>query len=116
VNFGASYLDATFARDATIVNTVTNAPQLVHQGDDLPFSPRYTFNVGVQYALTFDRLQITPRLQWAYEAAQIATPFPSFVTEVPAHGVADARVAFDWTERYHIKAFVDTFTNKLYIA
>jgi iron complex outermembrane receptor protein len=104
------------AKDATIVNTVTNQSQLVHEGDDLPFSPDFTINVGIEYAIRIASMQLTPRLQYSYLGRQLATPFPSVASIVPSHGVLDARLMFDVSERWRVEAFVTNLTDKIYIA
>ncbi|HVY80437.1 MAG TPA: TonB-dependent receptor [Steroidobacteraceae bacterium] len=116
VNLGASYLQAEFARDTTIVNTVTNLPQLVHKGDDLPFSPNFTANVGIDYTFHLGTTRLTPRLQWAHVGEQLATPFPSEASIVPSRDIFDARLSFEPDAVWRIEAFVTNFTDKVYIA
>ena len=117
LNLGAGYLKAQFARDTTIVNTVTNVPQLVHSGDVLPFSPDLTFNLGVQYAVRVGASQtLTPRVQYSYLGRQLATPFPSVASIVPGHGVLDARLTFEWGGRWSVEGFVTNATDRFYIA
>jgi iron complex outermembrane receptor protein len=113
---GIGYLDAQFARDAMIVNTVTNLPQLVHKGDDLAFSPKLTANAGIEYVLRFGAARLTPRLQWSHVDEQLATPFPSGVSIVPSRDIFDARLMFEPNENWRLEAFVSNFTDKTYIA
>ncbi len=51
VDAGLGWLQGEFAEDTTIVNTTTNRPQLVSEGDTLPYSPDLTINVGIDYTL-----------------------------------------------------------------
>jgi iron complex outermembrane recepter protein len=115
-NLGFSYLDATFVGDATLQNLVTNQAQVVRDGDRLPFSPKFTVNAGLQYAFKLGTTQLTPRVQWSYQAEQLATPFASSVTIVPSHGVAGAQLAFEQNDKWRVEGFVENFTNKVYVA
>ncbi|MDE2596676.1 MAG: TonB-dependent receptor [Sphingomonadales bacterium] len=123
-NYGVGYLDATFSNSACISDT--NSPgtdtgcatnlRFVPQGRDLPFSPRWTSNAGVQYAIPFGGVTVTPRVQWSHISQQWATPFPSVNTMVPGHDLFDARVTFDIGERYSLEGYVNNLGNKTYIA
>jgi iron complex outermembrane receptor protein len=123
-NVGIGYLDASFNNSACISDT--NAPgtdagcptnlRFVPKGRDLPFSPEWTVNAGLQYTMTFDGVDVTPRVQWSHLSRQFATPFPSVNTTVPGRDIFDARVTFDVGEAYKIEAFVNNFTDKTYIA
>ena len=124
VNGGLGFLDAKFANSACISDT--NAPgtdvgcptnlRFVPKGRVLPFSPKWTINAGAQYTIPVGDLEVTPRIQWSHLARQNATPFPSVNTLVPGRDLFDARVTFDWTDRYKLEAFVNNLTNKTYIA
>jgi iron complex outermembrane receptor protein len=124
VNFGAGYLDAQFDNSACISDT--NAPgtdpgcptnlRSVPKGRTLPFSPKWTTNAGVQYTIPLGDLEITPRVQWSHLSKQYATPFPSFNTLVPGRDLFDARLTFDFGERYTLEAYVNNLTDKTYIA
>jgi iron complex outermembrane receptor protein len=123
-NFGAGYLDAQFDNSACISDT--NAPgtdpgcptnlRFVPKGRDLPFSPKWTMNAGVQYTLALGSVDVTPRVQWSHLSSQYATPFPSFNTLVPGRDLFDARVTFDFGERYSLEAYVNNIGDKTYIA
>ncbi|MEJ5975320.1 TonB-dependent receptor [Novosphingobium sp. PS1R-30] len=124
INGGLGYLDAKFANSACISDT--NAPgtdtgcptnlRFVPKDRVLPFSPKWTVNAGVQYTIPVGELEVTPRFQWSHLSAQNATPFPSVNTLVPGRDLFDARVTFDWTDKYKLEAFVNNLTNKTYIA
>ena len=116
MNAGVGWLDATFAEDALIVNTSTNAQQLVPAGSDLVFSPEWTLSVGVDYAFPVGQGTLTPRLQWSYLADQLATPFPSTATIVPSRQLWDARVTWDSGNRWVVEAFATNFADNTYIA
>ena len=125
-NAGAGYLHARF--DGTSCITDTNSPgttvgcptnlRFVPDGQYLPFSPEWTLNAGAQYEIPFgsNDMSLTPRVQWAYAAQQIATPFPSANTIVPGHNVYDARLTLQLSRRYKLEAFVLNFTDERYIA
>ena len=123
-NFGVGYLDAKFSNSACISDT--NAPgtdtgcatnlRLVPEGRVLPFSPEWTINAGVQYTIPAGSFDVTPRIQWSHLGEQWATPFPSVSTLVPARDLFDARLTFDFGEKYQLEAYVNNLTNKTYIA
>jgi iron complex outermembrane receptor protein len=115
-NLGLAWLDATFSQDTTLQNSVANANQVVPKGRDLPFSPGITANAGLQYRFTAGGGTITPRVQYSYAAEQYATPFPSSVTLVPSHGIADFRLTWEPTELWRVEASVSNLTDKVYIA
>jgi iron complex outermembrane receptor protein len=115
VNAGLGYLDAEFARAASIVNTVTNAQQTVPKGAELPFSPEFTVNAGVDYGFAVGDGRLTPRVQWSYVGRQIATPFPSAVTIVPSRNLIDLRLTYE-RDNWQVEAFANNATDKTYIA
>ena len=115
-NAGLGYLDAQFAEAATIVNTVTNALQVVPKGADLVFSPDITLNAGIDYAFTLGNGTLTPRLQWSHVGSQVATPFPTVATIVPSRNLLDARLTWDHDDRWQIEAFAMNLTDETYIA
>ena len=115
-NLGAGYLDAQFDGDSLLQNAVTNTNQLVPDGSRLPFSPDWTINAGAEYDLHFGEMIVTPRIQFAHLGEQLATPFPSSQTIVPARDVWDAKVTFEPTGAVQFEAFVTNFTDETYIA
>jgi iron complex outermembrane receptor protein len=126
-NGGVGYLDAKFAKNACINNTNNPAGtpalcggaanEFVPAGRVLPLSPKWTINAGAQYQIGFgDSFSVTPRLQWSYLSRQLATPFPSLFTVVPARSVVDGRVTFDIGQAYRLEAYVTNLTDKTYIA
>ncbi|KQS03686.1 TonB-dependent receptor [Sphingomonas sp. Leaf357] len=130
-NFGGGYLDGEFANTSCINDTnnpagnrascpsasSTQADSVVTKGNRLPYSPKWTLNGGVQYAVRAgDTLTLTPRLQWNHQSEQITTPFRSVRTIVPARDVFDARLTADFDNRFRLEAFVMNFTDKTYIA
>jgi len=123
-NLGGGYLDAKFDNSACISDT--NAPgtdagcatnlRFVPKGRELPFSPKWTVNAGVQYTIALGAVSVTPRVQWSHLSHQYATPFPSVNTLVPGRDLVDARLTFDIGERYTLEAYVNNLTDKTYIA
>jgi iron complex outermembrane receptor protein len=123
-NLGLGYLDAKFNNSACISDT--NSPgtdagcptnlRFVPKGRDLPFSPDWTINAGVQYTVNLNDIDVTPRVQWSHLSRQYATPFPSVNTTVPGRDIFDARLTFDWGTAYKLEAFVNNLTDKTYIA
>jgi len=114
-NAGLGYLDAEFATAASIVNTVTNTQQTVPKGATLPFSPEFTLNAGVDYAIALGGGTLRPRVQWSHVGSQLATPFPSAVTVVPARSLLDLRLSYE-RGNWLVEAFANNATDKTYIA
>jgi iron complex outermembrane recepter protein len=94
----------------------TQGDSLVPKGSALPFSPKWTFNAGVQYTLQFRDLELTPRVQWSHLSSQLATPFPRIETIVPSRDVLDARLSLVANKRLTVEGFVTNFIDKRYIA
>ena len=125
-NGGVGYLHARFKGSSCI--TDTNSPgtdagcatnlRLVPDGRVLPFSPEWTINAGMQYEipLSADGFSLTPRVQWSHLSEQVATPFPSFNTNVPGRDVFDARLTLQITPMYKLEGYVSNFTDTRYIA
>jgi len=116
LNAGGGYLNAEFARDALLQNTVTNQNEMVRKGDVLPYSPKLTVNAGVQYAIPVGDRTLTPRLQWSHISTSYVTPFPGDQTVVPARDIVDARLTFDLNESLRLEAFANNIFDKTYIA
>jgi iron complex outermembrane receptor protein len=126
LNGGLGWLDAQFAKTVCINNTNNPAgtptlcngaaDELVPKGRTLPFSPKLTLNAGVQYALQLGGVMVTPRVQWAHLASQLASPFPSAFTIVPKRDVLDARLTLDFGRRFRLEAYATNFTDETYIA
>jgi iron complex outermembrane receptor protein len=125
ISAGGGYLHARFAKSGCISDT--NSPgtdtgcttnlRFVPSGRDLPFSPEWTINGGVQYAFALGgKTMLTPRFQVSYLSSQYATPFPSSATYVPGRTIADLRLTLDLGERYKIEGFVTNLFDKTYIA
>ncbi|WP_303758653.1 TonB-dependent receptor [Sphingobium yanoikuyae] len=116
LNAGGGYLNAEFARDALLQNTVTNQNEMVRKGDVLPYSPKLTVNAGVQYAIPVGDRTLTPRLQWSHISTSYVTPFPGDQTVVPARDIVDARLTFDLNDSLRLEAFANNIFDKTYIA
>lgn len=116
LNAGGGYLNAEFARDALLQNTVTNQNETVRKGDVLPYSPKLTVNAGVQYAIPVGDRMLTPRLQWSHISTSYVTPFPNDQTVVPTRDIVDARLTFDLNDSLRLEAFANNIFDKTYIA
>jgi iron complex outermembrane receptor protein len=115
VNAGLGYLDAEFAKAASIVNTVTNVQTLVPKGASLPFSPELTLNAGIDYAFEVGGGRLTPRVQWSHVGSQLATPFPTVATLVPSRSLVDVRLTYE-RDNWQVEAFSNNVADKTYIA
>lgn len=126
-NAGIGWLDASFSEDVCLNDT--NSPpsvtdpgcptgnRLVQGGSVLPFSPELTLNAGVEYDLVVgDGMVLTPRLQYSHVSEQLATPFDSFNTRVPARDLWDFRLTYRPTDSLTLEGFVQNITDEVYIA
>jgi iron complex outermembrane receptor protein len=127
VNAGAGWLDAEFAEDVCLNDT--NSPptltdpgcptgnRVVGAGRQLPFSPKWTINAGVEYDFDFaNGVSLTPRIQYSHIDEQFATPFPGGATIVPERDVWDFRLTYRPTDMLTLEAFAQNFTDNTYIA
>jgi iron complex outermembrane receptor protein len=127
LNAGAGWLDAEFAEDVCLNDT--NSPptltdpgcptgnRVVGAGRQLPFSPKWTINAGVEYDFVFaNGVSLTPRIQYSHIDEQFATPFPSGATIVPERDVWDFRLTYRPTDTLTLEAFAQNFTDNIYIA
>ncbi len=116
-NLGAGLINAEFAEDVYLTNSLTNADELVPAGRDLPFSPDMTITAGVQYDYMINsNLTITPRLQVAYMDKQYATPFPDETTLVPDRTVVDFRLMVYPGKNLRFEGFITNLFDEEYIA
>lgn len=116
LNVGVGYLVGQFAKDVYLVNAINNASTLVHSGDTLPYSPKWTANAGVQYEfLLANDWMLTPRLQWNHVDQLLVSPFSSSATIVPGRDLFDARLTLDSEHDYTFEGFVSNLTNKTYL-
>lgn len=123
-NLGIGFLDAEFSNSACISDT--NAPgtdpgcptnlRFVPEGNDLPFSPKWTVNAGAQYTFPLGTIEVTPRFQWSHLSSQLATPFVSPNTIVPGRDLFDARITLDLNERHAVEVFANNLFDETYIA
>jgi len=115
-NFGIGYLHSEFAKDVVLNNTVAGGNELVPKGRVMPFSPKWTINAGVQYDFMIGGMLLTPRLQYTQTERQWATPYHSFVTQVPSRHIVDFRATLKPNDKLSIEAFVTNFSDETYIA
>jgi iron complex outermembrane recepter protein len=118
-DFGASYMHATVTRDFSYAQNFGPAVP-VTSGTELPYAPKYMFNVGVQYSFMLPAGKLTPRLQYQYQASQYdeithaAIPGPD--QELPSHGTLDGHLTYAMAEKWSVEAYMTNLTNKIYIA
>lgn len=114
VNAGLGWLDAEFADDAALQNTISNRNELVEKGQVLPFSPEWTFNVGFQRDFEVAGKLVSPRLQWSYASEQYSTPFLMERTRMSSRSVVDARVTAMLTDHIKLDVFANNIFDKVY--
>jgi iron complex outermembrane receptor protein len=115
-NLGLSWLDSEFTEDAMLTDSQTNTNRLVPEGSQVPFAPEVTLTAGIQYDLRAGSWTLTPRLQAAYIAEQLSTPFPYVVTTVPSRTIADLRLTARPSENLRLEAFATNLFDETYIA
>ena len=115
-NLGASYMEAKFDEAGEITDTVTNRNSSIVKGQGMPFAPAYTLSAGVEYAILFGDMSLTPRLQASYMDEQYATPFKYTATRVSSRTVTDARLTFKPNASLTVEAFCSNLFDKTYIA
>jgi iron complex outermembrane receptor protein len=114
VNFGASYLHATydkyFARDAS--GNLLDLSNLVFP------APKWTYNIGTTYALPVQNGEIRFNLNYDFIDKvdfRPGTPTESSVTQ-PGYGLLDGRIAWNIeSAKLNIALFGKNLTNKHYL-
>jgi iron complex outermembrane receptor protein len=86
-------------------------------GKPNPYSPKYTFNAGVEYAFDLGRdATLTPRINYSYVGEQWTTLIQSPLTDrLPSFGLWNATLTFakgDW----RVQAYGMNLGNKVYVA
>lgn len=86
-------------------------------GDQNPFSPEWTFNAGLQYAIPAGpESMLTPRINYSYVGSQWTTLFERYPTDhMPGFGLWSATVTYGWKE-WSIQAYGLNLANRLYVA
>jgi iron complex outermembrane receptor protein len=87
-------------------------------GHELPNTPTWTANAGVQYTIHLAAEQtLTPRLDYAYVGSQWATVFEneSFADQFGSRSLLNARLSYD-IRKLDLSAYATNVTNKQYVA
>jgi iron complex outermembrane recepter protein len=119
VNFGAAYLEAMVVTPVTLLNNTgaVSVPAFVPEGTTSPYSPRWTLNGGVQYAMNLGNFgTLSPRLQWSHVNTQWASVFQNGSSVQPGHDIVDAQLTWDPNHAWELQALVSNLANKTYIA
>ncbi len=115
-NFGMSFLNGTFTKDVVLNDTIIRANALLESGDDLPFTPDFTANAGIQYDFYIGDVVIAPRFQISFIDDQLATPFVHPETKVESRTVADLKLIIEPNEQFLIEAFITNVFDEEYVA
>ena len=85
-------------------------------GDQNPYSPEWTFNAGMQYAIPVGQSgSLTPRVNYSYVGSQWTTLFESPVTDyLHSYGLWNASVTYD-VKQWSIQAYGLNLANKLHV-
>lgn len=136
VDFGGAYVNSRLGA-LTLINTEalppnTNLPQcgagmvppscfnydpynLSLSGSENPYSPEWTFNAGVQYALPVGSGTLTPRLNYSYVGAQWSTLFELPATDyLRSFGLWNANLTYEKGD-WRVQLYGQNLTNKLYV-
>lgn len=115
-NFGLSLLNGTFTKDVVLNDTIARANALLESGDDLPFTPDFTANAGVQYDFYNGDVLIAPRFQVSFIDDQLATPFVHPETEVESRTIADLKLIIEPNPELLFEMFVTNIFDEEYVA
>lgn len=128
-NIGGSVLNAKFDKAQCLNNvykpggspTLCTGPQagndFVAKGSRMPFSPKLTFNAGVQYEFAVSPdVSVTPRLQWSHISKQNTTPFQRVENLLDRRDVVDARLGIKVRDRYRVDLFMNNLTDQTFAA
>jgi iron complex outermembrane receptor protein len=116
-NAGGALLKAKTRTDAALSNATGIGANfaVVPAGTRLPFSPKVTFNAGVQYEFQALGGSIIPRLQYSYQSSSYAAMFRNVNSYLPARGLLDARITYE-KDNIRLEGFVTNLTDKTYVA
>lgn len=116
VNAGGALLKAKSDSDAGLANSTGIGPAfaIIPSGTPLPFSPKATFNAGIQYDVQAFGGTISPRLQYSYQSSSYSSMFRNANSFLQAHGLLDFRISYD-RPQWRAEAFVTNLTDKTYV-
>ena len=86
-------------------------------GSQNPYSPTWTFNAGVQYAMAIgDVGTLTPRVNYSYVGSQWTTLFEVPVTDyLPSYGLWNATLTYAFG-KWTVQAYGLNLANKTYVS
>ncbi|GAB1263243.1 TonB-dependent receptor [Aurantivibrio infirmus] len=131
-NAGFSYIESEFSDDICLNNTnalpTSNDPfcvgvlglparnELVSAGSDLPFTPKFSLNFGLQYEYQIGNTYVTPRFQVSFIEEQIATPFKEPTTTIEERTISDLKVSIEPNSSLLIEVFATNLFDEEYVA
>jgi iron complex outermembrane recepter protein len=84
-------------------------------GSQNPFSPEWTFNAGVEYAIPIgDSGVLTPRINYSYIGNQWTTLFEAPEDYLPSQGLWSGSVTYDH-KAWRVQAYVLNLANRIYV-
>jgi iron complex outermembrane receptor protein len=105
---GLGYTDSEFKNVPALVGPIN--------GNQLPFSPKWTVALGAEYAADLGTGgKLTPRVDWRYQAKTFFTAFNLPFEQQSGYGLLSARITWtDADDRFSISAYGDNLTDKEY--
>jgi iron complex outermembrane recepter protein len=85
-------------------------------GDQNPFSPEWTYNVGMQYEFPLGHnATITPRINYSYIGSQWTTLFENPVSDyLPSYALWSASLTYQW-KQWQVQMYGLNLANKIYV-
>lgn len=86
------------------------------QGRELPYTPEWTVNAGIEYAFQIGGGTLTPRIQYSYIGEQWVTLFQKPVDLLPSRELVDFRMTYRPDDRWTVEGFVTNLDEELYLS
>jgi iron complex outermembrane receptor protein len=85
-------------------------------GSQNPYSPEWTFNAGVEYAIPVGAAgRLTPRINYSYIGHQWTTLFESPSDHLPSQGLWSGSLTYE-RQKWRVQAYGLNLANKVYVS
>jgi iron complex outermembrane recepter protein len=85
-------------------------------GLPLNYSPEWTYNAAVEYAIPMRGGVLTPRLQYSHVGDQWVQLYHASQDFLPGHDRLDFRLSWQAREHWRLEGFLTNLTDELYVA